>query len=809
MQVIKMLEFLHIDLTDKKQTRILCDMSVRFSFVGMTCICTDSKKLHPYLAQLLAGYRKPDKGILIYQGIEVKSFSEGEYARYRANCTASLFSDFQIIEHKSVLYNIHMGQSFTKDKVYALLREWGLFGKESMNIAELPFLEQMKAVLIRILLRNPSVLIIYPDSSPYSSKEMIQLYPYIKRISKSMAVIIIADTHSIPFCDRTIEICDGYITSDSFQPTLQQGVLQKQHTNRITLQLRKTFYKRLNHRFRWKFRVLTILIVVGIITLSVAIFASTLHIADIEMTYLDQNAYSTIAISKHAEGKDGTIYNKSYAMLEQQDIATLQQHLRGSLIESYYPQNTTILTEQENHTFQSFSLIETNDVQDLGLTLHGQYPENYQEVALTLHDAQLYFKDTIADPKQNGDAYLHQTVYWYNVPLTITGIVQSANDNHNLDFNMNYYQGNMHNAGLGSGSLYVKKGFHTAHAMAQQKVFEKSYKRIRDVLTSTAYNVSDFYPIQYNTFYSDGTTEQIQIDDIDQQMHENEVLLSFAMAMPLGFDNIYTSDMYRNQYNQEQRKQSYDKFAKKWVGKTVQVQAYEAQNAPADTSVFEKNMKIKGFLYPVSWDYDDAYLDTSGNIYMKEHVMEAFLQPNYMIKELYFHTDNHNDMQYSLNYLLKHDQYTAYLTKPALMQFFVVDLKMLTIFFAVGGGAALALSVIVLLKVLHEVCRYLKKEISVYYMFGEQQKYIRRMYIQYFVDVLRKRVMIGWIAGTMVLAGYVLVIFFKIAMEPSVLYSLLLPLILSILFLISMVFILLVLLSREKVIDDEFTCDAP
>lgn len=117
------------------------------------------------------------------------------------------------------------------------------------------------------------------------------------------------------------------------------------------------------------------------------------------------------------------------------------------------------------------------------------------------------------------------------------------------------------------------------------------------------------------------------------------------------------------------------------------------------------------------------------------------------------------------------------------------------------------LSVIILVRVVKDVCQYLKKEVSVYHMFGEQQKYIKRMYIQYFIDVLSKRILIGWIAGTLVLAGYVLVIFFKIAMETSILYSLLLPLGLSVLFLLCMMLILLTTLYREKVTDDEFTSD--
>lgn len=801
-----MLEFLHLDLKDRKQTHLLHDVSFRFSSVGLTVICSDSSVLHLYLAQILAGYRKPDKGTLKYNAKEITEFKDVELSLYRSSFTASLFSDCQLLENKSVLENIKMGTTNEED-IRAMLKEWGLLGKEKIEIKDLSFLDQMKAILLRILLRKPSVLVVYPDSSPYSAKEWLQLYPYLKKISKQMAVIVIGEVNCYTYSDRIIEIRDGYIISDSTKTIPAEFYYLEEHTSfRIDAQIRHDISNRLNHRFRWRYRLLTIFVLIGFVCLSASIFSTTLDIADIEMMYLEQNKFSTIAIAKHVQGKDDTTYTKSYAPLKDSDVKELQEKMNGIFIESYYPQSPELLNYQSQgkfagDDFQNYALIETKNIKELDISIAGRYPQNYNEVALNYQDAKKYFNEFITDDGSGKD-YIGQQINWFQVPLTVTGIIRTDS---NQNLTLSNYQRDAEIYDVSRGSLYVKEGFHKAHAITQQKVFKKSYKRFRNTLTSSSYPVSSFYPINYSTYYSDGKTQYLDLSKSSQQIKDNEVILSFSLALKLGYASTYQSDEYQSIMGLEQKKQSYEQFTKGWIGKTIQVQAYEAEIAPNNTSIFEKNMKIKGFLYPYTWDYDDSYMYDKGILYMNQDVLNPYLEPNYMIKDLYFHTKDRNNMKGALQYLLEQNLYTAYLSKPLLMQFFVIDLKELCVLLAIGGSIALGISIMILLRVLKDACCSLKKEVSVYYMFGEQIKYIKRMYVQYFIDVLSKRILIGWILSTIVIAGYVLVIFFKIVMHSTILYNLFLPLALGILFLICIVIILFIALHKEKLIDEEFT----
>lgn len=806
-----MLEITHLQLTDKKQAHLLYDVSFSLPSIGLTSICGDSKTLNLYIAQVLAGFRKPDKGTLKYNDIEITEFQEVEQSLYRSSFTASLFSDFQILEKKCVLDNIKMGLS-NEENIDALLKGWGLFKKAHMKIGELPFLDQMKAVFIRILLRNPSVLVIYPDSSPYSPKEWLQLYPYLKRMSKQLAIIVVGDERCYAYSDRILEIRDGHVISDTTKNVPAEFYYIKKHTNfRMDSNVRYNINKRLNHRFRWKYRVLTILILIGFVCVSASIFSTTLNIADIEMMYLEQNNYSTIAIAKYVEGKDGTIYNKSFSTLKEKDIKNLQEHMNGKFVESYSPQNMQLFSNQainayEDDLFRNYSLIETKNLKELGASLVGDYPRNDNEVVLNYDDAQAYFKNTIVDEDGSGKVYLGQQIYWFHIPLTITGIIHIDNIQ-NLALYSNENQLNLESNGLRYGSLYVNDGFHKSLVMSKQQIFKQSNKQIINILNSVSYSVTNFYPIEYSTFYSDGKTQYINLDKPEQPMKDNEVILSFSMALKMGFLGTYQTEQFQHNMSLEDKKQSYEDFTRKWIGKTIRVQAYESESAPTNTMIFEENMRIKGFLYPLTWDYDESYLYDVSSLYMNRNVIKPYLEPNYMIKELYFHTNDKGDMKNALQYLLDQNLYTAYLSKPVLMQFFVIDLKELSVILAIGGSIALILSVVMLLRILKEACSYLKKEISVYYMFGEQKKYIKRMYVQYFIDVLSKRISIGWILSTLVIAAYVLVIFFKIVMHTAILYNLLLPLGLGILFLICIVAALFIALRKEKLVDEEFTRD--
>ena len=811
-----MLNFNHLELMTKKQAHLLYDVSFHFPDTGLIGIHAVEEELLQRFALIFAGMEKPDTGTISYGDVSIEAYKEEELADYRATFMASLFGDFQLRQQLSVFDNIMMGLDYSLQEVEELLWEWQLQYKRDDAIEDISFEDQMKTVLVRTLLRHPHALVFYPDSTPFSRKELSVFYPLLKKLSQRILVIVIGDPACFPLCDRRIELAAGYIVSDTDSyETLSCPLMETKKPFKLDHEIKNMLSHKLNQHFRLKFHMLAILILISFACLSTSIFSTTLNIGDIEMMFLEQNHYSTIAIEKHAKGNDGSIYPSQYEPMNSKDIEVLKKNLKGTITTSYYPQNLGMLisgysSDAMTHT-DRYALIEADGIEDIGAkNLYGRYPQNSYEVALNYTDA-LQLVDWRELGGSEPEKLLYQTIYWFGHPLMITGILMGESDNNNLNLKMYGYQEQTSESAssLGSRSLYVVKGFHQEHMISSQQTYQKSEKRIIDSLTSLSYNFDDLLPITYSMYYYDGEHKLSQgmYTAIADDLEDGEVILNFSMALQLGYRETYLKDYQNANVSEVERIQSFESFADHWINKEIQLQTYSVAGDASNSTIMKKTVRVKGFLYPFSWEYMDMYDQDLGDIYIRKDTIKDQLQPNVMIEETYFHTDNKEDMEKALTYLLDHERYSAFFSTSRLLQFFVVDLKNMSLLLAAGGGISLLVSLLLLVRYLRKAIHQLMKEMSVYFLFGETLRNIKKFYIRYFSGVLTRRVLFGGFCGTMILAGFILMIFFKISMYTAILYNLLLPLVLVLLFLMIITGFLFLYLHRASVIDEDILRD--
>lgn len=306
-----MLKLNRITLENTEKTHRMEDVSFHFPDTGFISIHGDDESLMLQLARLLAGLHKPCSGSMVYGEEVMEYFTPQEQCRYRSVCTASLFCDFQLLEQRSVLDNIRMSYDEDEQELDDLLRQWGLYGKKETWIEDLDFDDHIRMVLLRILLRHPRVLVVYPPSSPFSTREWGRMFPLLKKLSAGLLVMVVQDENSYPWSDRIIEFEAGYVISDSCG---QGSAYPQQPVSKTQFQLQPRIVKRmqtrLHHRFRLKYLLLMLLILTSLILVSTAVFSTTLDVTEIEMLYLKQNDLTSIAIEKHATGSSGEIYEK-------------------------------------------------------------------------------------------------------------------------------------------------------------------------------------------------------------------------------------------------------------------------------------------------------------------------------------------------------------------------------------------------------------------------------------------------------------------------------------------------------------------
>lgn len=807
-----MLKLNHITLENIEKTHRIEDVSFHFSDTGFISMHGDDESLMLQLARLIAGLLVPCSGSITYGEDVIAQFTQEELCHYRSVSTASLFCDFQLLEQRSVLDNIRMSYDEDEQELDELLKQWGLYGKKETWIEDLDFDDHIRMVLLRILLRHPGVLVVYPPSTPFSAREWGRMYPLLKKLSTRLLVIVIQDENSYTWSDRIIEFEDGYVISDScgqgnayrLQPVLE-APFQLQPV------MRKRIQNRLHHRFRLKYLLLMLLILTSLILVSTAVFSTTLDVTEIEMLYLKQNDLTSIAVEKHAIGSSGEIYEKKYVPMQDTDVQTLKEELKGDVFAGYVPVDSNIAIKSSYLTSaDSYAIIEMDTSERAGLhKIYGHYPVNIYETAITYQTALDLFSSQYG--VQPPEFYLYQAVSWYGFPLTVTGIIADNQPNSNLSLNMSGYAGSTTgSSSLNSSSLYVYPGFHKQHSNQKQQTFVPSSKRFIDTLTLRSYEVGNLYPIpSANAYYFyDGEQLHLDNDGKNQSMvKEDEVLLDFSMALRLGYRSRYLEGYRDNAMpSWDMREADYTSFIKNWIGKTIEVQAYTIDTAPDDSTLMKKTVKIKGFLFPITWEYRDDYLKNEGSILMNKEAIADCMQPNTMIQSVYFHSEKEADMRKALQYLRQHPTYSAFFSRSRLLQFFVVDLKKMSFLLFISGGIAMLLSIALLMHLLQSIMEDGRKEMSIYYMFGERMQTLKEFYVQHILALVRKHTVAGCLMATLVVSVFVLMIYMKLSAAVTILLSLFLPLLVSAGYLLLLTLLTQQLVKRTCIVEELF-CD--
>ncbi len=802
-----MLKLEHISIQLNNNTHQLHDVSFQFPDTGFISIVADDETIMLELARVLAGLQAPSTGTLQYDNTLLSDFNEEAFANYRKHYVSSLFNDFQILERRTVWDNVCLSTEQSAFDVDKWLIKYKLYKKKEMLMEELDFEDQLRVIMVRILLHQPKMLVVYPPSTPFSIDEWNKIYPMLQMLDHELLVIVVQDHHSFLYSDRTIEIQDGYVISDS-RGNPERNIVSKE-IKKIKLDKphKKKILSFLHQHFRFMFFLSKWFTVLGLILLSCAWFSTTLDVTNIQMSYLEANNLTAIALEKHATGESGMVYENKYEYMNENDLKVLKEELQGDVFASYAPVNSDIAnTMVYGMSANDMHVVELNKLEQAGLTnILGRYPENQYEVAMTAEAINTLFTYIDINHLEN---YLGLTISWYGTPLTITGIISGDQPNLNLYLSMYGYKGEVNYPyDLYSSTIFVMEGFHENHSISQQQAFVPSSKRMIDTMTLRSYDVSNIYPIMSaNAYYFyDGKQLLLDNDGYNQSMiKEDEVILDFSMALKLGYSSHYVNGYQNDHIPWSQREEDYCEFIKNWIGKEIQVQAYKIDTAPDDSTIMLKTVTIKGFLFPVSWDYDEEYLKNGGSVLINKNAVSECMQPNTSIQEVYFHTENQEQMLHTLQYLENHPTYSSYFTNSLLLQFFVIDIKKVGPILYICGIIAFIIAISVTLRLLFQVIKEEKKEMSLYYVQGEQMSTLKKFHIQQMLSHLMKSALIACACSMLIIGIFIQIIYYRLSADASILFSILLPVIVTILFILAIGVLLKIIVQKNNVVEDLF-----
>lgn len=783
-----MLELENIELLNNHQ-HLVKDVSLRFSDRGCVSIMFDDVCSAYAFARVLAGIEKPYRGIIRYDGHELNWQKEKELAHYRQSYTSSLFGDFQIQLEKSIIENITMGLQVQHDHLMMILKKWRLTSLQTERAEDVDFITKAKVALARIELHAPSMLIFLPDSTPYSKQELEQLYLLFTLLGKHILVVVIRDATFERFANRILSFEDGYLISDN--QNMQENRALKMRTP-YAFHVPKTCVQSLMnmiyHHHRWAYRALAILFAFALLFVSSFIFTYQLNTVDMEVRTLQSENANFFAIQKRARGNDGTTYASLYMPFDQQDKQELEELLDDRVITASYPidihwANAYLEGRYEESQYTLFSYAAVVELPEQNLSenvkLHGNWPQNIGEAVLSMSDARILLKGTMTLTYED---YIGQSFYWYGVRLTVSGILDES-----LFRNMETLNtwGEVSNT-----RILVKEGFMDEHLLKNLQSFPISYKRA--LYNNTIYAFTCLYPISQVKNYMDGN-----VYTYNHALDENDAILNYDMAVTLGFEPDYEANYLKNLEN-------YQLFARKWVGRHLQVQAYNVEVSPNNSTLFEKNVNIRGFSIPQEYDFINRNNHNKSVIYVENTAIDHLMVENVGYENIYYMNNDMEQIRKALTLLEEHPLYEATLPSGMALQNLVRDLKELDTFLLLAAGACLGVSLFLYLLLMYKTREHTRKEMTIYYALGETRGSIIALYMKNSTRILIRDLFIATTFTTVLLSLLTSATIWKLFASSQLFWILMIPLFVSIFIFFFLQFICYLMLRYQPLLEEDY-----
>ncbi len=189
---------------------------------GMVFILGKSGCGKSTLLNVMSGLDKADEGSIEIDGKDITKLADSEISKYRNSCCGFVFQEYNLIPELSVSENIKLslelqGKKDTVEKVKEVLKQVGLEGHEDRKVTELSGGQKQRIAIARAIVKDPKIIFADEPTGALDEKTGESILNLLKEFSSERLVIVV--THDREFAekfgDRTIELADGKVVSDS------------------------------------------------------------------------------------------------------------------------------------------------------------------------------------------------------------------------------------------------------------------------------------------------------------------------------------------------------------------------------------------------------------------------------------------------------------------------------------------------------------------------------------------------------------------------------------------------------------------
>lgn len=174
------------------------------------------------LLHILAGFLKPDAGIIQIGNVRTSAFSEMESAKFRLDHFGFIFQNFQLMPGLTAFENVELPLKLSgvakkdrRKKVQQLLQLVGLTEVQDHYPNELSGGQQQRVSIARALITDPPIIFADEPTGSLDSETEQDILLLIQSLNKTRGITFVIITHDdtvAETADRVYRMHDGELT---------------------------------------------------------------------------------------------------------------------------------------------------------------------------------------------------------------------------------------------------------------------------------------------------------------------------------------------------------------------------------------------------------------------------------------------------------------------------------------------------------------------------------------------------------------------------------------------------------------------
>lgn len=205
----------------------LNDVSLQIKEGEFTALVGPSGSGKTTLLNIIGGLDFPNKGNIALNNCDISTLKKSEMTEFRQKNIGFVFQAYNLIPVLSAYENAEfimllqgIDENIRKKRVFKLLKEVGLEGKENNKPGELSGGQQQRVAVVRALAAKPAYILADEPTANLDSKSTSDLLDLMYRLNQEENMTFVFATHDQRVIDRAkrvIYLEDGKIIKDEIR----------------------------------------------------------------------------------------------------------------------------------------------------------------------------------------------------------------------------------------------------------------------------------------------------------------------------------------------------------------------------------------------------------------------------------------------------------------------------------------------------------------------------------------------------------------------------------------------------------------